>query len=198
MELRFKTFLIFFSLFNFALLENIDLEPNGEINKVDNKVSNIFTVTLTKTSDNYAEYINIILSADANRNPILFISKDEKCEDRLYLGHQLVDPIYSFIKTSQISNKFYICIETRQNSELKSYNLTIRNEDKARLPYYGQGSYYVSDNSLTKMSFGISLDDNLYTNDNSKLSLWAKGKSITQTSLDDDGFIVTALLKRKV
>ena len=189
MELRFKTFLIFFSLFNFALLENIDLEPNGEINKVDNKVSTNFTVTLTKTSDNYAEYINIILSADAKRNPILFISKDEKCEDRLYLGHQLVDPIYSFIKTSQISNKFYICIETRQNSELKSYNLTIRNEDKARLPYYGQGSYYVSDNSLTKMSFGISLDDNLYTNDNSKLSLWAKGKSITQTSLDDDGFI---------
>ncbi len=181
MELKLKFFLIFLSLLNCALLEDISLEPKGEIIKSDLKGSTSFTVKFNRQVADYEKYINIILSAEDNRNPMLFIAKDEKCEtDRIYLGLQVVDPIYSFVKTSLFNNQFYICIKPRENSDAKTYNLTIRNEPNAYIPYNGQGSYYVYHNDLKIMNFAINLNADLNANENSKVTIWAKGKSITK------------------
>ena len=185
MELKLKFFLIFFSLLNCALLEDISLEPNGEIIKPNYKGSTSFTVNLNKKISDYGKYINIILSAEDNHNPILYLAKDEQCENRIYLGLQVVDPIYTFIKTSLVYNQFYICIKPRENSDAKTYNLIIRNEPNAYIPFNGQGSYYVSFNDLIKMNFNISLNGELNANENSKVTIWAKGKSISKLTVDD-------------
>ena len=185
MELKLKFFLIFLSLLNCALLEDISLEPNGEIIKPNYKGSTSFTVNLNKKISDYGKYINIILSAEDNHNPILYLAKDEQCENRIYLGLQVVDPIYTFIKTSLVYNQFYICIKPRENSDAKTYNLIIRNEPNAYIPFNGQGSYYVSFNDLIKMNFNISLNGELNANENSKVTIWAKGKSISKLTVDD-------------
>ena len=120
---------------------------------------------------------------------MIFIANDEQCnKERLYIGLQIVDTIYSFIKKSQIrNNKFYICIKPREASNLQSYEINIKNEDYAYLPLDKQASYYISDTNVANMNF-LFPSSNDFKQD-SQVTFWVKGKKFTEVTIDNNSLL---------
>ena len=161
----------------------LTLKPNKEINLTgeDNPY-----IQIDLESSTYSEYINFELSTTAKTNPFIFIAKDQHCEhNRLYTGIQIVEPIYTFIKRNQIDYVFYVCVEFRNSAEKSEFNLTIKNENTASIPYDTQASYYISDNNLENMVFQFIPNEASKINENSNITFWVKGKDIKAASIND-------------
>ena len=132
------------------------------------------------------DYIDITLLSHSDINPMIIIStSDNECkQDRLFTSTQYCDPIHIFLKKEQLPNReFFICTINRENTYSIDYNITIKNEYSASIPYNHQGSYYVSDTSTENMEFFFVKDDNEY-NDNSRISFWVKGKNIYKADME--------------
>ena len=178
MKLTRKSLMLLFFLFNLAYIQCEDLPSEG----LDLKVSGSQTkkIQLNEYYD-YGQYIGIILSKAKPQNPYIYIAKDEACEDRFFAGVQMIDDIYSFVKTSDIKqnqNKFYICTVERQksNSDSTQYEIKIKDIDQVRLPFDTQASYYVYGESIKTMNF-VFYPENVIGNP--EITFWVKGKNIT-------------------
>ena len=204
MESKLKTFLLFLCLFNFVFLVEY-LNPNGEVFLTGTKDTN-FNIHLDGEYKDFADYIDIKFNTEAEYNPMIFIANDKNCEkERLYAGVQISDPIYSFIKKEQIKNyMFNICIKSRENLELKSFNITIKNEQAANIPLDSQASYYISDTNAEKMNFIFPHSDDL--DPNSNVTFWVKGKKFSSVKIDnnelkeypyDNGYVYYGSLPKK-
>ena len=132
----------------------------------------------------FKEYIGISFNHEENENinPYVIISAQESCDkDRLYLGTQIQGSIHFFVKKTQLStDRFFICIKSRKESNVDSYNIILKNEEKAIISLDTQTSYYVSDENMEYMNFVFPHD----TSDSGKhATIWIKGKSIMRPEI---------------
>ncbi|MBR3617360.1 MAG: hypothetical protein IKN46_01655, partial [Acholeplasmatales bacterium] len=145
------------------------------------------TFHIKLSNKGYKNYFSIILNTTSEENPFIIISKDDKtCKNnRIILATQAVEPIYLFFKKEEIdNNEFYICVKNRKGiiyeEYIYYYEINIKNEDKANIPFNTETSYYVSDkNTVMKFAFN---DDNIFLN-NLNISIWAKGKDIINANI---------------
>ena len=179
---------LFFAILGTTLCQINDevynLIQKGSLN-IDGIDDATFHIKLNETFDSYLNYIDITLSSIDNINPMIIIStSDNKCEtNRLFTSIQFHDSIHIFLKKQQlINNEFFICIKDRENTNLIKYNIKIRNDQAAFIPYNHQGSYYVSDESTENMEFIFEKDKQDYKL-NSKISFWVKGKNINKADM---------------
>ena len=178
-----KSLLLLFCLFNMILNEET-LPPKEKISLSGNG-GNKFTVGLD-SQGSYNEYIRMIFSLtnSESRNPSVIVSTDIDCKKRLYTSVQLYDNIYIFLKYNQITNnKYYICVQDREDSNVQGYNIEISNQDKAYLPFNQQTSYYISDDQINSEMEFVFQDDESGSTD---ISFWAQGKSILSATTTAD------------
>ena len=99
MKLTRKSFILVFFLFNISYIQS-DILPIGGLT-LTGRGNQTFHIQLEE-KQSYHDYIRIILSKQNPPNPLIYISKYIDCKDRFFAGVQMVDPIYSFIKTQKI------------------------------------------------------------------------------------------------
>ena len=155
--------------------EEYDLDTTSPIQGNGDKT---FLINL-KSDKTYKDYISITLETqDDSHNPMIFVSSNnQKCQnDRLYTGVQIVAPILIFLKKSQIkNNKFYICVRFRDKLDSTSFQILLKNEDKAYIPYNSQVSYFISDENVSEMDFIFKKNDTL---NSKKTTFWIRGRDI--------------------
>ena len=185
MALNAKSFLLLLCLFNLVFLENKNknLDPKGS-STLKGTGSETFHITLTK-GQAYEDYINIMLNSSSTvQNPMIYISTEENCEEnRTFVGIQLVEPIYTFFRRSQIKDDFYICI--KQRSANIPYEILLENSNEVTLPYDCQASYYISDSSIKDMNFSFEEKNNAESTTDKNVTFWVKGQNITNAKIDD-------------
>ena len=175
--------LLLFCLFKLVINDNTyTLSSKGSV-KISGNGEGIFTVQLDSGAS-YDDYISLIFTIKNStaRNPSIIISANSDGKNRLFTSIQLYEEIYIFLKKKQISNnKFYILVQNRENSDVKDYEINVRNQDKAYLPFNKQTSYYIPDDEFNnEMEFVFQKDDSGSTD----ISFWAQGKSIIKTEMD--------------
>ena len=193
-----KNFFILFCLFNLTLNQNsYILKPQGTTT-IPGEGEKIFTVGLQTSSNPFDDYIRLVFTLDnqIKRNPSVIVWTDNNTKERLYTSVQLYDKIYIFLKYEQIlNNQFYINIQNRENSNVEKYNIEVRNQKKAYLPFNQQTSYYIPDDGkddsyVKQMEFILEKDDS--TSSFTDISFWAQGKNIisatTTTSFENKKF----------
>ena len=136
------------------------------------------------------DYFSIFIKfeEEVKENPFIIISKDDKkCENnRIYLGTQVKEPMYIFIKNKQIENElFYICVKNRNNliyAEYK-YEIEIKNDESAKIPFNKETNYYVSKENIEMKFVFKQPEEDLNIE---QINIWAKGKDITYAYINDD------------
>ena len=125
MVLKLKTILLLFCLLDYVFLQSSneqDIEPKGQVTFQEGS-SSIFTVR--KNQFLYSTYFDITLITKGKTCPIMFVSNDNKCQDRLFVGIQTNDQIRGFIKNNQIiQDRFYICTQFKNNEENSEYSIS--------------------------------------------------------------------------
>ena len=180
MELKsIKRLLLLLCLFCLALNENL---PVGSSVIIQGSVEKeqFHTVTLESYST-YEEYIRILYKPNdlSQPNPFIYVSTNSKCEGQsLSVSTQFRDPIYIFIKKAQIQNEFYICLKSRITSKTINYVIEVTNNNRAKLPFNAQTSYYIADSSTESMEFLFERE----SDPEILISFWAKGKTIQKIS----------------
>ena len=181
-ELNIKPFFLLLCLFNLVYLK---LDPNKNLQLTGN-ANETFHITLKKGDNTYAKYINIMLKSSEDLNPMIYVSTEENCvENRTFVGIQLVEPIYTFFRRSQIQDDFYICIKQRTIVNI-SYEILLENSNEVTLPYDCQASYYISDDSLKDMSFFFNGYSGSGTNAN--VTFWVKGQYIANAEMKGSNY----------
>ena len=136
------------------------------------------------------EYFNIFIKYEDGviENPFIIISNDDKTckKNRIYLGTQAKEFMYIFLKYKQIDNGyFYICVKNRNNSKYAAYEyeIEIKNEEAARIPYNKETNYYVSKEN-TKMKFVFQQFEKDLNID--QINIWVKGRDKAHVHIDND------------
>ena len=177
-----KPFFLLLCLFNLVYLKDEILNPKGSF-ILHGEDNDIFHIKLKKDDKTYADYINIMLNSSLTvQNPMIYISTEKNCEEnRTFVGIQLVEPIYTFFRRSQIQDDFYICI--KQRTAKIPYEIALENANEVTLPYDCQASYYISDSSIKNMSFSFQNYTESTTDKN--VTFWVKGQNITNAEIED-------------
>ena len=173
-------FIIIFFLFNYAYIQSQVLPSDGLNFK--SRGNQTFPIQLDDSQYTYQDYIGIILNKQKSPNPFIYVAKDEKCTERLFIGVQMIDAIYTFFKKDQINNVFYIYIRERQNSEASDYEINIISMETVIIPFDIQASYYISDDTIKNMNFTFNQKG---IEENDEFTIWIKGKNITNVEMPD-------------
>ena len=186
-----KIFLLLFCLFNLVhLIEKRNLSPKIKLDLEGSK-EETFLIHLTEDKNSYDDFFNIVLKTsntkDAiNYNPIMYIARDANCEtDRLFVGTQLIEPIYTFIRKDIIDKQFYICIKKGQNGDIEHYDIDILNNGTAILYNNYQASFYASSESMSGVDIFFYAEEQKIE-DNTEITFWVKGKNLTDVSMDEN------------
>ena len=184
MELKsIKRLLLLLCLFCLALNETLNPEEtlsfSGELT-----AQKIHKVSLDSYAYTYKNYIRILYKPKPNDdlsqpNPFIYVSTNSNCEGQsLFVSTQFRDPIYIFLKKDQIQNEFYICLKSRITSKAINYAIEVTNNNRAKLPFNAQTSYYIADSSTESMEFLFERE----SDPEILISFWAKGKTIKTIS----------------
>ena len=179
MVLKLKTILLLFCLLDYVFLQSSneqDIEPKGQVTFQEGS-SSIFTVR--KNQFLYSTYFDITLITKGKTCPIMCVSNDNKCQDRLFVGIQTNDHIRGFIKNNQIiQDRFYICTQFKNNEENSEYSIIVKNEESVYIPYNSQLSYYVTSNTK-EVEFTFSSGD-LDIGNEAVATFWIRGENINK------------------
>jgi hypothetical protein len=160
---------------------NESLEING-------KEDQSFQITLDDKIS-FENYIDISFDPEGTDkiNPFVLASTQENCDsERIYMGTQIYGKIHFFIQKNQFPNdQFFICIKSRKESDVETYKLTLKNEEKAILSLDTQTTYYVQDYNLETITFVFQPQS---TDLGSQATIWIKGKSIEKPEISANNF----------
>ena len=178
MSLTRKSFILLLFIFNIAYIQSDVLPTNGA--KFDISGNKTLHIQLDESQYTYQDYIGIILYKEKPPNPLIYVAKDEQCNDRFFAGVQMVDAIFTFFKKTIGMREFYICTIERQNSQLTEYQIQIMSMNKVTIPLDIQASYYVYDESIQRMSFDFNPKG---VEGHPEITYWVKGKTITYATM---------------
>ena len=181
MELKsIKRLLLLLCLFCFALNDTLNPEETLSFSG-DATAQKIHKVSLDSSSYTYKNYIRILYNPNelSQPNPFIYVSTNSECKGQsLFVSTQFRDPIYIFLKKDQIQNEFYICLKSRITSKTINYAIEVTNNNRAKLPFNAQTSYYIADSSTESMEFLFERE----SDPEILISFWAKGKTIQKIS----------------
>ena len=203
-------FLLLFCPFNFAQPDKHDFSPKMKLDLSGNE-EKTFLINLKGEKNSYDDFINIVLKTSNKKNtisynPMIFIAKDENCQNkRLFVGTQLIDPIYTFIRKDVIDKQFYICIKKGQNGDIEPYDIEIRNNGTAILYNDYQASFYASSESMSGVDIFFYAEEEKI-DDNTNITFWVKGKNLSSVTMDEDytsyqydhGYVFSGKIKNKL
>ena len=183
-----KIILLLLCLFNLTLgYESYTMHYNKSL-EINGNEDQSFQIMLDDKSS-FENYIDISFDPEGTDkiNPFVLASTQENCDsERIYMGTQIYGKIHFFIQKNQFSNdQFFICIKSRKESDVETYKLTLKNEEKAILSLDTQTTYYVQDYNLETITFVFQPQS---TDLGSQATIWIKGKSIEKPEISANNF----------